>query len=165
MIILSIFYFRKDDICFRRKKPKNVELKTTATQSSITCKPFVFYEFNKIDDEKNSSERLSERNGRRDEIHAINPRNSHKNTSHRYQTRHQDDHSSSRNKHSNQRSKDDERREHQSNVDRSKRKRSRSLSKDRKRTRRSRSRSKRDRENNAHDRISPDKAPRNQVKH
>lgn len=100
-----------------------------------------------------------------------NQKNTDKNSGgHRNQTRHQDEHKNLRGKHTNQRNKDDERRskDEQLGVDRLKRKRSRSLSKDRKRGRRSRSRSrsrpKREKERSAHERNSPVRTSRNQVK-
>lgn len=185
---IHCFFFisnhRRDDFCFRRRKPPNVQTRETFIQTAITCKPFSCYELKRVDDE--TSDKSIERNHRRDENPAKNPfssklkenneikstqRNTDKNNGgHRNQTRHQDEHNSLRGKHTNQRSKDDERRsrDEQLSVDRSKRKRSRSLSKDRKRARRSRSRSRsrprRERERNAHERDSPVRTSRNQVK-
>lgn len=181
---------RKDDICFRRRKVKNVESKDATTQSKIACKPFLLYELKCVENDPN--EKPADRTNRHDEHyrnHATNPfsskskenheiktndhlRNSEKSSSHRHQSlRHQDDHSSQddrslRSKHNNNRPKENERRE-PNDVERTKRRRSPSASKDHKRMRRSRSRSrdrtKRDRERNALERNSPDKVSRKLV--
>lgn len=157
--------FRKDDICFRRKKPKNTEFKDAATQCTNSLN-----ELRKIDADPN--EKIIEKNHRRDENHTNNPfstkskenhetksnnlRNLDKNSSHRHQSRHQDDHINLRSKQSNQRSKENERRDQ---IDpKWKRRRSPSVSKsDHKRIRRSRSRSRSRTKRNVHDRNSPDK--------
>lgn len=166
--LLPLNYRRKDDICFRRRKVKNCETKHAATQSKISCKPFLLYEIKSI--ENDAIEKPAEKNSRHDENHKqnnsntnTNPfapkskenheikannfvRNLDKDLAHRHQSaRHQDDQSSQdnrslRSKHNNHRSKENECRE-QNNVERPKRKRSQSVSKDHKRMRRSRSRS------------------------
>lgn len=177
---MFLYAIRKDDICFRRKKPGRIPTKDSFTQSLITCKPSICYEFKKVDDEsqeippiyvqyrrdeKDSKNPFASKPKENNEI-KVNHRNTEKNGGHRHQTRQQDEYGSLRGKRASQRNKDDERRE-QLNVDRTKRKRSRSLSKERKRARRSRSRSRsrprRERERNVHERNSPEKTSRNQV--
>lgn len=174
---------------FRRrdKLQKNVQTHNAGTQSQITCKPFVMYELKRVDDIP--TDKLPERNYRRDENPTFNPfakskennndnKVNHKtrdcfvekNGNHRHQpstqSRQQDDHNL-RGKHVNQRSRDDERRD-QSNAERLKRRRSRSASKDRKRVRRSRrceqqQQQERRRDRNNHDRKSPEKTSSNLV--
>lgn len=176
---------RKDDICFRRKKVKNVEAKDATTQSRISCKPFLNYELKRLDDgEKLCEKPIEPIHVRRDENHTNhtnNPfslkskenheiksshsKNADKISSHRRPSRHANDQISLHNKHTtNHRPKENERRE-QIDVERSKRKRSPSESKDNKRIRRSRSRSrsKRERKRNAHEKNSPAKVSRKLV--
>lgn len=172
---------RKDDICFRRKRVKNAELRDAITQSKISCKPFLQYELKSVENDSNENHKnhtttnpFSSKSKENHEIKANHHlRNLDKNSSHRHQSsRHQDvEHSSQddrslRSKHNNHRPKESERRE-QNDVERTKRRRSPSVSKDHKRMRRSRSRSrdhaKRDRERNVAERSSPDKVSRSLV--
>ncbi|XP_031627408.1 arginine/serine-rich coiled-coil protein 2 [Contarinia nasturtii] len=172
----------KDNIIFRRKHnmQRNLQTRSSATQSQITCKPFIPYELVEID--LDARDKSMERSHRRNDNQRSNPFASKSNNdncnenkvnpksreicvdkNHRQQFR--DDYST-RGKHSNQRSRNDERRE-QLNVERPKRRRSRSLSKERKRARRSRSRSRsrshaERRLRRRNERNSPDKGTRNQ---